>query len=116
MKKIFAGALAVIVVWFLFAWLCAGCAGTPQAVAYRSLAAVGQAEAAAMRAASDMQVAGKLAPAAWPQIAQAHDKFAPAYGAAVAAARQDYSQPPSATVIALAQTVIDLVTRYLPPK
>jgi hypothetical protein len=49
-------------------------------------------------------------------IATAHDRFAPAYAAAVTAARQDYTQPASATVIALAQTVVDLVTKYAPPK
>jgi hypothetical protein len=69
-----------------------------------------------MTAAADLRVADKITSAAWGQIATAHDRFAPAYAAAVTAARQDYTQPASATVIALAQTVVDLVTKYAPPK
>ncbi len=108
-------ALAAAGLWITIVAL-SGCGSTPKTIAYKSLASVGETEAAAMRTAADYQVAGKLAPEAWPQIAAAHDKFTPAYGAAVAAARFDYTQPASTTVIVLAQIVADLVTAYLPAK
>ena len=102
---VLAGLLAVVL---------AGCSSTPQQVAYKTLATVGHTEAAAMQAAAALQVQGKLGAGAWDKIAAAHDKFTPAYGAAITAARLDYSQPANATVVALAQTVIDLVSSYQP--
>ena len=97
----------------LVAAVLVGCAN-PKMVAYKSLAAVGQTEAAAMKSAAALRAEGQLLPDAWSQIAAAHDKFAPAYGAAVDLARMDYTQPASATVIALAQEVINLVAAYTP--
>lgn len=93
-----------------------GCTMTPKQAAYKSLAAVGHSEASAMSAAADLQVHGRLAPGAWPKIASAHDRFIISYGAAVRAARMDYSQPAGESIVALAQIVLDLVVKYTPPK
>jgi hypothetical protein len=97
----------------LVAFVVAGCAN-PRMVAYKSLAAVGQTEAAAMSAAATLKVQGKLTDAGWAQIAAAHDKFAPAYAAALRTAQLDYTQPASATLVALAQEVLDLAMLYAP--
>jgi hypothetical protein len=97
----------------LVAFVVVGCT-SPRMVAYKSLAAVGQTEAAAMQAAATLKVQGKLTADAWAKIAVAHDKFAPAYGAALTLAQLDYTAPASATLIAAAQEVLDLVALYAP--
>lgn len=102
------------VVLALFVLVLSGCASSPKQAAYKSLAAIGQSEAAAMRAAATLEVQGKLGSGAWAKIENAHEKYLPAYAAAVRAAQYDYEQPASSLVLQLAQDVLNLVSIYAP--
>lgn len=68
----------------------AGCAG-PKRVEYKTLASIGAAVDASMKAAADGYYAGKIDDAGWERIAAKHDKFRVAYRTAIDVAKTNIS-------------------------
>lgn len=97
----------------LFALLFAGCQAGPERVAYNSLHITSSAVDAAMSAAADAYVAGELTDEQWVDIAEAHDKYQPAFALAVELAAFDYNAFTPGDVARLARVVTETVTKYL---
>lgn len=118
MKRIFkmlwaAGALSVVLMPVLLLLASSGCATSAKQAAYKSLATVGYSVDAAMKAAADLKVAGKISDTDWGKIAQAHERYRLAYGAAIVAAKLDYSTISPVELTGLAQAVLDAIAPFL---
>ena len=109
-KKIFS-----LVVLACFISFIQGCGTTPAQVTYKTLAAVGATEDAAMKTAASLKASNSITDAQWATIASAHTKYQAAYTVAVNAAivavgaTNSGSFPATSDLIALANDVVNLV-------
>jgi hypothetical protein len=111
MRYIIASFLVIVLLGLVAAT--PGCGTTPKQKAYTSLAAIGNAVDGAMKSAASLKVGGQINQESWDKIAVIYDKYAPAYGAAVAAAQLDYTQPAPPVVVQLAGELLQLAQTYV---
>ena len=87
-----------------------GCANTGQeAIAYRTLGAIGQAVDSAMVIYADAVVAGAIDEDHQTQVRALHERYRVAYATSVAAARMDVSQLPPEDLAAMAAELTILI-------
>lgn len=92
--------------------LMAGCAGTPKAVAYKTLKAVGDSVDVAMEAYADAVVAGEISLESQAHIKKLHDQYRTAFSKAVIAAGFNDETAAPSEVVELASELVSHVTSF----